>query len=255
MTDTHTHLYLPEFADGGAEAVEEARRAGVGMMVLPNINAESVEPMLALHARFPECTRIAAGLHPTEHGDDWRPMVDDIFERLLPHAPVAIGEIGIDLYWDATHRHAQMDCFGYQLEQAFRLGLPAIIHCREGLAETLHVIGLLGANAPECVFHSFTGSAVDVELIRRTVDATFGINGVATFKNAAALREALPTIGLERIVLETDSPYLAPVPYRGKRNQSAYLPATAACVAAALGVGVRELEEATDARARALFRL
>lgn len=255
MIDTHTHLYLPEFADGGAEAVGEALAAGVGMMILPNINAESVGPMLALHARYPDCTRIAAGLHPTEHGAEWRASVDAIMERLLPYSPVAVGEIGIDLYWDATHRLAQMDCLEYQLRLASALALPAIIHCREGLAETLEVIASLGADAPECVFHSFTGAPEDVDRIRKVTDATFGINGVATFKNAKGLREALPAIGPHRMVLETDSPYLAPVPYRGKRNQSAYLPATAACVAATLGVGISEVESATDRRACEVFNL
>ena len=255
MTDTHTHLYLPEFPDGGAEAVHTALEAGVGMMILPNINAESVEPMLDLHRRFPESTRIAAGLHPTEHGAEWRHQVESIMERILPFHPVAIGEIGIDLYWDATHRTAQMDCLDYQLRMASALHLPAIIHCREGLDETLEVIAGLGSDAPECIFHSFTGTAADVERIRKVLDATFGINGVATFKNAKELREALPAIGIDRMVLETDSPYLAPVPYRGKRNQSAYLPATAACVAATLGITHDEVEQTTDSIASRIFAL
>ena len=254
MTDTHTHIYMEEFSDGGADALRRALSAGVSHMVFPNVDSASVAPMLSLHERFPDCTSVALGLHPTEVGDDWEEVVADMELSLQDGGFAAVGEVGIDLYWDKSHRDQQLKAFAKQLRMADSLRLPVIIHCREALDETLAVI----EEVKPCVrliFHSFTGSPEDVRKIRRVCDPMFGVNGVVTFKNAQPLRDALPEITLDRILLETDSPYLAPVPHRGKRNESSYLPAICAKVAETLGVTVEEVDRATSGNAKEVFGL
>jgi len=256
LTDTHTHLYLDEFAvDGGGEAaVRRALAAGVSRMVMPNVDLATIEPMEQLAAQFPGTVFMAMGLHPTEVGADWAAGVDAVESRILaaPERYVAIGEVGIDLYWDDTFRREQMDAFERQARLADRLGKPIIIHCREGLAEALEVLEAVpGARA---VFHSFGGTEADVGTIRRHGDHYFGINGIVTFKNSD-LRHTLPAIGIDRILLETDSPYLAPVPRRGRRNESALLPYIAAHIADALSLTAGQVAAVTSASATTFFHL
>lgn len=254
MIDTHTHPYLQEFENGGAGAVKRAIDAGVTHMVLPNVDASSIEPMMELHRLFPENTSVAMGLHPTEVGEDWQETVG-IMENLLEKGEFcAVGEVGLDLYWDATGEHRQREAFRQQLQIAERLRLPVIIHCREALTQVLEEISEVKPTVP-LLFHSFTGGPDDVSRIREVTDPMFGINGVVTFKNATSLREALSQIGIERIVLETDAPYLAPVPYRGKRNEPAYITSTCRCVAATLGMTYEEVERITDSNARNFFHI
>jgi TatD DNase family protein len=256
LIDTHTHLYLPEFDDdnAGRDTVERAISAGVERMIFPNVDLTTVEPMQRLAAQFPNNIYMAMGLHPTEVKDDWQEVLAKT-ETLLNQSEyhyVAVGEIGMDLYWDTTYREQQMQVFERQCRMAVDMNLPIIIHCREGLAETLEIVSKFpGLKA---VFHSFGGTVEDIETIRRIGDFYFGINGIVTFKNSK-LREVLPTIGIDRILLETDAPYLAPVPYRGKRNESAYIVSTAHCVADALGVDFDLLAERSSANACRLFNL
>lgn len=256
IIDTHTHLYAEEFAkDGAAEAVDRALEAGVGHMILPNIDLASISPMMSLHSSRPDVTSMAMGLHPTEIKEGWKEDLEAIGERLFssPEAWVAVGEIGMDLYWDRTFESQQMKALDEQLGWARKLSLPVIIHCREALEPILEVIS--GHSGITGVFHSFSGSAADVETIRKKAgDIYFGINGIVTFKKSS-LPQSLPEIGLDRILLETDSPYLAPLPVRGRRNESAYIVHTAAAVAAALGKTPLETAEATTGNARALFNL
>lgn len=254
LIDTHTHLYMPEFAgdDNGAEAVRRAIDAGVHIMIFPNVDATTVEPMKALAARFPCNVRMAMGLHPTEVRDGWREQCQAMIAELDKDRYVAVGEIGMDLYWDAAFAAEQQQAFDMQVAEAERRGLPVIIHCREGLDPTLEV--LQGHPSVRAVMHSFGGTAADVDKIRRTGDYYFGINGIVTFKNCK-VRDVLPDIGIERILLETDSPYLAPVPHRGKRNESAFITNTAAHVAAHMGMTCEEVARITSANARTLFPL
>ncbi|MDE6445213.1 MAG: TatD family hydrolase [Muribaculaceae bacterium] len=254
MIDTHSHPYLPEFENGGTEAVDRAVAAGVSMIIMPNVDASSVEPMMRLHNACPDHTVMALGLHPTEVGNDWEEVVAEMEGRLREGGFVAVGEVGMDLYWDASRREEQMAAFERQLRLAEELRLPVIIHCREALAETLEVISRVNPSVP-LVFHSFTGSPSDVDRIREICDPMFGINGVVTFKNAKELRESLPVIGMERVLLETDAPYLAPVPHRGKRNESAFIVHTLKTVADTLGMASSEVERATDNNARSVFGL
>lgn len=255
LIDTHTHLYLPEFEPDSDGAVNRAVDAGVGMMIFPNVDTSTVGPMRALALRHPDNVRMAMGLHPTEVNADTTGTLDDIMAELHANAGqyCAVGEIGIDLYWDKTFVAEQMEAFERQCREAVRLGLPVIIHCRDGLDQTLEVLDGLD-HRPCGVFHSFGGTADDVERIRRTGDFYFGINGIVTFKNSR-LADTLPAIGLDRILLETDSPYLAPVPHRGRRNESSYLIHIAARVADALGCTMQQVEDATTYSARTLFNI
>jgi len=258
MIDTHTHLYLPEFTDdglGGAAAVDRAIEKGVRHMVMPNIDRESSTQLLALYDERPDVISTAWGLHPTEVGADWQKETDELLLLLDRKDAVAVGEVGIDLYWDKTYCDIQMQAFEYQASKARERGLPVIIHCREALDETLEVLDCFKGDMPEVVFHSFTGSPDDVEKIRRVTDAWFGINGVVTFKNARDLHSSIPSITPERIVLETDSPYLAPTPMRGKRNESSFLPYVCAKVAELTGKTSDEIDSITDRNARSIFKL
>lgn len=253
IVDTHTHLYLPEFESPSA-AVERAIDAGVGHMVFPNVDLSTIEPMLALHKLYSGNTSVAMGLHPTEVGDDWESVlarIESEFDSTCKF--VAVGEIGIDLYWDKTYRLQQREVFRRQVNWAADRGLPVIIHCREGLDDVLDVLSSV-ERLPTGVFHSFGGSVADVERIRSIGDFYFGINGIVTFKNSS-LRDVLPEIGIDRLLLETDSPYLAPVPHRGKRNESAFIVHTAAYVANALCLSQQDVHDITTANASSLFNL
>ncbi len=276
LIDSHTHLYCDDFLTeeqpkhpkkgvvlpppastprGGEEAVERALQAGVTHLLFPSNAIGEIGPMKRLAALFPGKISMAMGLHPTELTDNPDTAID-VIERELDDNPglyKAVGEIGIDLYWEPENRERQMRAFDRQCRIALRHRLPIIIHCREGLDEVLEVLQGLPA-MPQGVFHSFGGTVEDVARIRETGDFHFGINGILTFKNST-LPSVLPSIGIDRILLETDSPYLAPVPYRGRRNQSAYLPAIAAAVADTLSLTLEEVAATTTANTRRLFNI
>lgn len=254
MTDTHTHIYLTgDFPDGESrKALDRALESGVRRMILPGVAPESNADMLALHDYRPDVTAICAGLHPTELGDDWCSRWNMTLTQLAGREIVAIGETGIDLHWDASGEARQREAFRTQGEFALEHSLPLIIHSRDALDVTLDVLLSLPAQ-PQAVFHSFTGSPEDARRILEAGDYYFGINGVVTFKNAAPLREALAVIPPERLLLETDAPWLAPVPMRGRRNETSYLRHTAAAAAAAVGIDMADFERITDDNAARLF--
>lgn len=253
MTDTHTHLYMDDFEGEREAAVRRAIDAGVGMMIFPAVSPESNADMIALHEKFPDNTRFCIGLHPTELGENWR---EDLvmLEGMLDDPRVAgIGETGIDLHWDSSNVADQKEAFARQIEWAARKNLPLIIHCRDGVEETLDVIRNFKGEMPVMIFHSFTSGIEDVRRIREVCDPYFGINGVVTFKNAQAIRDALPEIGIDKIVLETDSPYLSPTPFRGTRNESKHIPLIRNKIAETLGITPAEVEEITDGNAKRIF--
>lgn len=264
MIDTHTHIYMDSFSkedpDGCSKAVDRAVQAGVNLMVLPSVDRESAVEVDALHSARPSHTVTAMGLHPTEVGEDWREELDDIVRILSPSNPVAIGEVGIDLYWDDSNLNLQKEAFIEQLKLAANENLPVIIHCRDGIDVCCDCIStaknLIGSDKlPSLVFHSFTGSPEDVRKVREICDPYFGINGVVTFKNSGALPDAVKEIGLDRILLETDSPYLAPVPKRGRRNESSFLPYINNKIAEILGVSPDVVENATTENAKKFFKI
>ncbi len=254
MIDTHSHLYLEEFDSDRDDAVARALSAGVKFMVLPNVGLQTIDSMVGMDLRYPDCTAMALGLHPTSVDAGFRRNLEAVYECFSRHKFVAVGEVGIDLYWDTTYREQQLEAFDIQLHWAEQFGLPVIIHCREGLDEVLSVFANYSGRLPQCVFHSFGGTVDDVERIRRYGDFYFGINGIVTFKNSK-LDAVLPEIGIDRIVLETDCPYLAPVPYRGKRNESSYIPLIADKIAGTLGLSVEMVSSITDRNAKSLFPL
>lgn len=252
LTDTHSHIYLPEFEADRAAVVQRAFDANVTHMILPNIDISSIAQMKALVSQYPDNFRMAMGLHPSEVFENYAEVLNVIIDELRNEATdyVAIGEIGIDLYWDKTYEAQQMAVFEQQLILAEQTGLPIIIHCREGLDQVLEV--LQRYPSVKGVFHCFGSTIDDVERIRKVGDYYFGIGGVVTFKKSK-LPDVIPAIGLDRILLETDAPYLAPTPYRGKRNESAYVACTAAFVAQKFELTVHEIAEITSKNSENLF--
>ena len=251
MIDTHSHIYSAEFDDDRQEVMQRAVDAGVTHIVMPNENLESVQRLLDTYNRWPECVSLALGLHPEEVHDDWADVLDRLEPFFDQHPWVAIGEVGIDLYWDKTYRRQQMLALERQLAWCCARPLPVIIHCREALTEVLDVLGQFRGQMPQGVFHCFTGTPHEVDLIRQVGDFYFGIGGVLTFKKST-LPLTVPVIGLDRILLETDSPYMAPVPHRGKRNESAYVADVARCLATVLGTDLSTVDRITTDNAQRL---
>lgn len=251
LVDSHTHLYLDEFSPGNSAVVDHAVAAGVGHLMFPNVDLSTIVPLKTLAAKYPDVIDSAMGLHPTEVNAGWQSVLKAVAEEAKSGSYKAIGEIGMDLYWDKTFIKEQQEVFRRQCLLANELNLPVIIHCREALDPLLEVFDTLDV-VPNGVFHSFGGDRQHVERIRAYGDFYFGINGIVTFKNSK-LREVLPHIGIDRLLLETDSPYLAPVPMRGRRNESAFLIHIASYVADCLDVTVETVSEITTRNYKNLF--
>ena len=242
MIDTHSHLYLEEFDSDRDEAVKRAIEAGVGHLVLPNVDFDTFARMHSMHIDYPDFTSMAMGLHPTSVTN----FNDEYLDQI---------EVELDLYWSREYIEAQCYVFIKQLFFALMFNLPVIIHCREALAEIIDLIKRMEpSDRPPMVFHSFTGTAADVKRLLRIADVHFGINGIVTFKNSH-LDETVKAIGPERLLLETDCPYLAPVPFRGKRNESSYVQYVETKVAEILDMPLVELDAITDHNARTVFNI
>ncbi|MBR7012671.1 MAG: TatD family hydrolase [Muribaculaceae bacterium] len=252
MIDSHSHIYCDAFDEDREAVIERAREAGVRHIILPNENLASVPRLAAMHERYPDYVSMTLGLHPEDVHDDYLDVLDQMRPMLDEYPVVAIGEIGIDLYWDKTWREQQSHALDIQLHWCHERDLPFIIHCRDGLDDILQVIDHLDCPVPRGVFHSFTGTPDDMKRIRERGDFYFGVNGIVTFKKST-VPELLPVIGLDRLLLETDSPYLSPVPNRGKRNESSNIPHINNFIAKALDVTPTEVSEATDRNVSALF--
>ena len=250
FTDTHTHLYDQAFAPDIDRVVARAVNAGVRRMFLPNEDSSSLDALKTLEVRFPDFFRCMVGVHPTSITADNRTAEMAFVERELEKGGyIGVGEIGMDLYWDKTFEKEQREAFARQLALAARHDLPVSVHCREAMEPTLEILesfpGVRG------VMHCFSGTYRDA---RRVLDAglALGVGGTVTYKNNP-LKDVLLQTGYERIVLETDAPYLAPAPHRGHRNESAYIPEIAAFLAALFGVSIEEISRATQATVRDVF--
>lgn len=253
FTDTHAHLYDEAFISEEDQAVERAVRAGVTRMILPDIDSQTREAMFSLADRHEGKLFPCLGLHPTSIGADWEKELAAL-EGWLSRKIYAIGEIGMDCYWSKEFIKEQQEALRIQLELADRLDLPVIIHSRESTELIINVLKECRHLNLRGVFHAYSGSIETYRQIERLGDWHIGIGGVLTYKKAS-IAETVRDIPLDRILLETDCPYLTPVPFRGKRNESSYIPHIAARLSEILGKGIEEIAETTTANAEKLFRI
>ena len=253
FVDTHTHIFLEEFDSDVHEVIRRAEEAGVNRFYLPNIDVESTDRLHALSDQYPNLCYPMMGLHPTSVGPDFQNDLTIIESWLGKRKYVAIGEIGIDMYWDKTFLKEQIEAFETQLQWSIEWNLPVAIHTREAFPVVFESIHKIGAEKLRGVFHSFSGSCEELEEIVRLQNFMIGINGIVTYKNAK-FRDYLPILSIERILLETDAPYLSPVPYRGKRNEPVYLPIIAEKLAKIYELPLEVVAEKTTGNALRLFK-
>ncbi len=253
LTDTHTHLYSEAFDEDRDEAIQRAISQGVSRFFLPAIDASCIPKMLRLKKDYPENVFLMAGLHPTHVGENYLEELAAVAKMLDEHPCVAVGETGIDLYWDKTFLAQQRDAFQCQIRLAKQRKLPVVIHCRDAFDEVFEVLEAEKGDGLFGIFHCFTGT---LEQARQAISLNMklGIGGVVTFKNGKIDR-FLHQIDLGHIVLETDSPYLAPAPHRGKRNESSYLNLVCGKVAEIYGLAPELIARQTSANADAVFRV
>ena len=245
IIDTHTHLDGEEFNEDRAEVMERAKQAGVYKVFLPAIDVATSKAVLELSEEYPGFAYPMIGLHPEEVRSDWKEQLQtlrDIFNERY----IAIGEVGLDYYWSREFEKEQLEAFEEQVRWSIETRLPLMIHCRKGQNEMVHLLRQYEKELPGGVFHCFTGNQKEAEELLTFDKFVLGIGGVSTFKSSH-LREDLPAVvPLDRLVLETDSPYMAPVPYRGKRNESAFVVEVLKTLAQAYGVSREELSAKTN---------
>lgn len=254
MIDSHSHIYAEEFDADIAEAIQRAKDAGINHIVLPNVDSESLPRMLALEANYPDYCSAAIGLHPTSVKSDFQNELALVKSELERRNYIAVGEIGIDLYWDKTLLKEQIICFKQQIEWALEYNLPVIIHIRNSFRETMDALQPYKNKGLTGVFHSFTGSLSEAEKMIEFGGFLLGINGIVTFKNSG-LAEIVSKINIQNIILETDSPYLTPTPYRGKRNESAYLALICKKLAEIYELSTDQVSEITTQNSLKLFKI
>lgn len=221
ITDTHTHLYSESFDADRNEVIDRAIENGITRFFIPSIDSSYIESMYDLEKQYPDHIFLMAGLHPTHVKHDYKNELSIIVRQLEQRSFFAIGEIGIDLYWDKTMLREQQDAFRFQIQLAKKYSLPIVIHCRDAFNEVFEVLELEKSDDLKGIFHCFTGT---LEQAKKAIsyNMKLGIGGVVTFKNGK-IDQYLSKIPISEIVLETDAPYLSPTPFRGKRNESAYL--------------------------------
>lgn len=251
LTDTHTHQYYEKDLQKRAEQMQRCFDAGVERLFLPNVDVASIAMIDEMVSAYPENCFAMAGLHPCDVKEDYHESLQQIYASISNRKIYAIGEIGIDLYWDKTTLGIQQDAFKQQIAWAKNLDLPFVIHCREAFDEVFEVLEETHHERMRGIFHCFTGN---VEQAKRAIDLGFylGIGGVVTYKKAG-LDAVLAEIPLEHLVLETDSPYLAPVPFRGKPNESSYLVHVAQKVADIYVLDIEEIADVTTENSRKIF--
>ena len=251
IIDTHCHLYSEEFENDIEAVMKRAATEKVIKFFMPSIDSESTNAMLSLENKFPGMCFAMMGLHPCYVKENYQEELNKVESWLAKRKFAAIGEIGLDFYWDKTHVPQQYEAFRTQIEWALHYQLPIVIHCREAMQETINVIKEYVSRGITGIFHCFGGNYEEAQAI---INAGFylGIGGVLTYKKSG-LQELLPKIGLEHLVLETDAPYLTPVPFRGKRNESSYLKYIIEKLAEMKNVSVEEVAAITTANANKVF--
>lgn len=252
LIDTHAHIYSTKFDSDRDLVIQEIREAGVERIYMPNVDVSTIEAMLACEERYPDLCIPMMGLHPCDVKEDFKEQLV-VMEKWLEKRPfAAVGEIGLDLYWDKTHFEEQKTALKIQINWAKAMDLPIVLHCRESMDQTIEIVKAEQNGNLKGVFHCFNGT---VSQAKEIIDLGFllGIGGVATYKNGG-LDQVISELGLQNLVLETDAPYLAPVPHRGKRNSPAFLPFIAEKIADYLGVSKEAVALQTKENALNLFR-
>ncbi|MBR3699373.1 MAG: TatD family hydrolase [Bacteroidales bacterium] len=253
FVDTHTHIYDHDFDADRAEVVQRALDNGVGVMLLPNVDASTMAPMMETHEQFPECTRVMMGLQPEEVKGDYKQVLAVMEKELEKDIFIGVGEVGLDFYWDTTFEKEQIDAFETQLDWAKQLSLPLSIHCRNAFSFMARILEKHQDGGIHGVMHCFTGTEEEARVYLE-LGFHLGLGGVTTYKNCS-VKDYLHNIPLDRIVLETDAPYLSPVPHRGQRNEPAFLVDTAKKIAEIYEMSVEEIAETTTNNAKMLFKI
>jgi TatD DNase family protein len=253
ITDTHTHLYIDAFDEDRAEVIQKALANNISRFFIPAIDSTYSRSMLSLEKQYPDNVFLMMGLHPTHVKDNYKEELLHVENMLAERDFVAIGEIGIDLYWDKSTLAIQQEAFRYQIKLAKKYKLPIVIHSRESFDEIFEILEEEKADDLFGIFHCFTGT---IEQAQRAIgyNMKLGIGGVVTFKNGK-IDKFLDQIDLKHIVLETDAPYLAPTPYRGKRNEPAYILNVLEKLSNIYDVSVSEIAEITTANSKAVFKI
>ncbi|TAG05618.1 MAG: TatD family deoxyribonuclease [Cytophagia bacterium] len=251
--DTHAHLYDEQFKKDRKNSIQNAINEGVNKFFLPNVDSETIEEMLVLENQYPENCFALMGLHPCSVKQDFEKELDVVEKYLSQRKFVAIGEIGTDLHWDKTFWEQQKEAFTIQIQWAKKYKIPIIIHCRASFQETVELLAPHAGEDLKGIFHCFGGSENSAKTIME-LGFLMGIGGVVTYKKSG-LDTVLPNVPLEYLVLETDSPYLAPVPYRGKRNESSYIPIIAQKLSDIKGITLEEVSKKTTENALRLFQM
>ena len=252
--DTHAHLYLKEFHADFDAVVSRAQNAGVEKVLLPNINEETIDAMKTCLSRIPAFFSPMMGLHPTSVTKMWRDQLSIIHEELVQGGYIAVGEVGIDLHWDKSLEKEQVQAFEAQLEWSKTYNLPLSIHFRNATKQVVDSVRRVGENSLRGVFHSFGGDREELEMILSFKNFLVGVNGVLTYKNSG-LADTLIHCPRDRLIVETDAPYLSPVPYRGKRNESSYLPFILHKLSEVWTINPKQVAAITRRNASALFAL
>lgn len=250
-TDTHAHIYASKFDKDRDDIIRSAVDLGVGKIYMPNIDVDSIDAMLEAEMRYPQNCIPMMGLHPCHVNKEFEKQLYVMEEWINKRDFSAIGETGLDLYWDKTHIELQKESLKIHIQWAKQKKLPIVLHCREAMDEVIEIIKSEKTEDLLGIFHCFSGT---LEQAKEIIALGFhmGIGGVVTYKNGG-LDQILPEIGLEHLVLETDSPYLAPVPHRGKRNSPEYIPIIAEKISGLLGISLQEVSEVTQKNARKVY--
>lgn len=253
MIDTHAHIYATEFDTDRDQVVKRALAQGIDKILLPNIDLDSIGPMLRTEAQYPDVCRSMMGLHPCYVDGNVKQSLEVIYSWFEKHNFIAVGEIGIDLYWDKTYKAEQEMAFITQLNWAKEMKLPVVIHTRDSIEETLALLRNEQDGSLSGVFHCFGGSVEEAKAIN-DLGFHLGLGGVSTFKNGG-MDKVIPHLDMDYVILETDCPYLAPVPHRGKRNEPAYTALVAQRVADLREMSIEQVDNLTTHNAKTLFSL
>jgi len=252
FTDTHTHLYDERYDSDRSEMIRRALAAGVDKLYIPNCDRGTIAPMLRIEEEWPGHCFAMIGLHPCYVGENYKEELDEVAAWLARRCFAAVGEIGLDYYWDKTHVPQQHDAFVTQIAWALQYDIPIVIHSRESTGDCIGAVRGMQDGRLRGIFHCFSGTVEEARQVAE-LGLHLGIGGVVTYKKSG-LREVVAALPLDTMVLETDAPYLSPVPHRGRRNESSYIPLIAAEIAAIKQCSVEEVAQVTTANAARIFR-